>query len=171
MLSGKKGVRHTKRKPQGKYKQYDITFGGRKLKVQGYEPQALKYLTGELGVPASDIKCEVEGVPIIRYKYSGKNRDYFPDIYIISKRCIVEVKSHETLGLQSNKKRGWSMTCAKAIECHKRGFKFMLLLLDKHGNRYRMPKNWATMQKAECLAAIEEINGPRREHPGFFTQL
>lgn len=160
-----------RRKPKfTKYKQHDAELGGRKIKVQGYERQALKYLTETLGFSPDDIRCEEEfGDALnIRYRYGGKMRTYYPDIYVVPKRLIVEVKSSHTLGLLHNKKRGWSMTCAKAIVCHKKGYKFMLLLLDKRGNRIRLPKNWPYMKKDECLAHVEKLN-PREELSGLMT--
>ena len=167
MLSQKKLPKRRKR--QGKYKQYNYVLGNRCLKVQGYEPQALDYLTQQLGISSSDIRteCEFGDALNIRYKYSGKMRTYFPDIFIVSKRAIVEVKSSHTLGLLHNKKRGWSMTCAKAIACHKKGYKFMLLLLDPRGQRVRLPKNWPYMSKAECLSCVEDLN-PKEESSGLF---
>lgn len=160
MLSGKKTGRRSRKRVYKKYKQYQHTVGDRNVVVQGYEPQALDYLTSELGIAPSDIRCETEfgNALDIRYKYRGKMRTYYPDIYVISHRLIVEVKSTHTLGLHGNKQRGWSMTRAKAIACHKKGYKFMLLLMDRQGNRLRMPKNWAYMTKEELLILMPQLN-------------
>jgi hypothetical protein len=154
-------IRFKHKKKIGKYKQYNIKFGGRDLVVQGYEPQALKYLTKELNFLPEQILCECESVPVIRYKYSGRFRDYFPDIYIPHMRLIIEVKSEATLGILNNKQRGWSMNCAKAKACRKAGFKFMLLCLDARGNRTLMPKNWPSLTKADCVEAINKLNPTR----------
>lgn len=157
------GVRTYKKKKQfKKFKQHTFNFHGRELVVQGYERQALTYLTEVLPFSPQDIKCECElnGVFKIRYKYSGKFRDYFPDMYVPKARLIVEVKSVHTLGLVHNKKRGWSMTCAKAIACHKKGYRFMLLLLNSRGERVMLPKNWAYMKKAECLQHVNVTELP-----------
>lgn len=169
MLCGKR-ARKPRKTRYKKYKQYKHTVGGREVIVQGYEPQALDYLTGELGIAPSDIRCETEfGDSLdIRYKYRGKIRTYYPDIFVISHRLVVEVKSTHTLGLHSNKRRGWSMTCAKAIACHKKGYRFMLLLMDRHGNRLRMPKNWPYMKKEELLAVMPELN-PVDDRVGLFS--
>jgi len=162
--------RKRKKAKYTKYRQYDAILGDRTIKVQGYERQALKYLTDILNFDASDIKCEEEfGDALnIRYTYGKKVRTYYPDIYIVSKRLIVEVKSSHTLGLLHNKRRGWSMTCAKAIACHKKGYRFMLLLLDRRGNRILMPKNWPYMKKAECLQQINTLN-PKDQLSGLFS--
>lgn len=169
MLSAQK-YRRKRRRKSAKYRQYDCTIGDRKVKVQGYEPQAIRYLTDELGIQASDIRCEEEfGDALnIRYLYRNKMRTYYPDIYVISKRLIVEVKSVHTLGLLHNKQRGWSMTCAKAIACHKKGYRFILLLMDKRGRRLRMPKNWPYMKKEELLRIMPELN-PVDERVGLFS--
>lgn len=169
MLSGQRKPKARRKRTYTKYKQHDCTVGDRKVKVQGYEPQAIKYLTEQLGIDPADIKCEAEfGDALrIRYKYRGKIRTYYPDIYIVSKRAIVEVKSSHTLGLLHNKQRGFSMTQAKAIACHEKGFKFLLLLLDQHGNRTKLPKGWPHMKKEEVIAAVERIN-PIRERVGLF---
>ena len=169
MLSGTVKKKRRKGKRYTKYRQYDAKVGDRQVKVQGYEPQAIEYLTTELGISPDDIRCEEEfgnGLDI-RYKYRGKMRTYFPDIYVISKRLIVEVKSVHTLGLNHNKQRGFSMTKAKAIACHEKGYKFMLLLLDKKGRRLRMPKNWPYMKKEQLLEVMPELN-PVEERVGLF---
>lgn len=170
MMDGKRIGKKRRGRQFKKYKQYAHTVGDREVLVQGYEPQALDYLTNELDILPSDIRCEAEfGDSLdIRYKYRGKMRTYYPDIYVISKRLIVEVKSTHTLGLHGNKQRGWSMTRAKAIACHEKGYKFMLLLMDRRGNRLRMPKNWAYMKKEELLQIMPELN-PVEERIGLFN--
>lgn len=147
-----------KNKPKrGKYKQYPYSFGGRELLLQGYERQGLEYLLS-VGFTPKEIRCECEHDFSIRYKYRKKHRNYFPDMYIPKIRLIVEVKSEHTLGLKGRRRRGWSMTCAKAIACHEKGFKFMLLLLNRNGERIKMPKMWAYMKKEECLRQLGMMN-------------
>lgn len=154
-------VKHKRRTKFKKYKQYRYKLGNRNLHVQGYEPQALNYL--QQFFSPEQILCECENkVPIIRYSYRKKYRDYIPDIYIPNKTLIVEVKSMKTLGLLNNKQRGWSMTCAKAIACHKKGYKFCLLLMDSDGTRLKMPKNWAYMPKQECVDWVHTHNKRRK---------
>jgi len=140
-----------------KYKKRVVMLGTRRLELQGYEPQALTYLMNS-GFKAEEIRCECETVPIVRYKYGNRFRDYYPDMYIAHRRLIVEVKSEHTLGLLSNTKRGFSMTCAKAIAAHKMGFKFVLLLMKSDGTRLKMPKNWAYMKKTQLNAEIDKLN-------------
>lgn len=162
-LFGSRTVTHKRRRRVHtfkKYKTYHVDFYGRSLEVQGYEPQALKWLVAR-GYDPDDIRCECEfGDTLkLRYKYRGRERIYMPDIFIRKANIIVEVKSLTTMGLKGRKKRGWSMNQAKAIACHKRGFKFCLLLLNAGGQRIPLPKNWAYMKKAECIRIMREELG------------
>lgn len=159
-LFGKVEVKKRRRKFK-KYRQYTYEFYGRTLTLQGYEAQALEYLVEKGGFDSSLIKteCEFGNQLNIRYKYGGKMRTYMPDIFITRHNIIVEVKSKSTMGLLNKKKRGWSMNQAKAIACHKRGFKFCVLLMTDSGKRIPLPKNWPYMKKDECLRIMREELG------------
>lgn len=147
----------SKRKKQSnKYQQHRYKLGKREVLVQGYEPQALDYLVKYF--PPEKIYTEKEMDFKVRYKYRKKHRDYYPDMLIPSCKLVIEVKSWHTLGLNNRTHRGWSMTCAKAIACHTKGYKFCLLLMDGQGKRYRMPKRWPYMSKSECLSEIHKLN-------------
>lgn len=144
----------------GKYKQHVVMLGNRRLVLQGYEPKALKYLLAN-GFAPEDLLFECENVPKIEYTYGGRKRVYLPDMYVPKRRLVIEVKSEHTLGLLSNTKRGFSMSCAKAIACHKKGFKYVCLLMARDGTRLRLPKNWAKMNKADLIKKIDELNPTR----------
>lgn len=147
-----------------KYKKKIFKFEGRTLTVQGYEPQAARYMVAQ-GINADGIFFECENkVPRIRYKYGGRYRDYVPDMYVVDRRLIVEVKSEQTLGLRNNTHRGFSMNCAKAKACKEAGFKFCLLLMTADGQRLILPKQWYKMKKEALNAAIDELN-PNRGKP------
>lgn len=145
-----------RRKQSNKYQQHAYKLGRRDVQVQGYEPQALDYL--QKFFLAEQIFVEKEMDFSIRYLYRKTWRSYYPDILIPRRKLIIEVKSWHTLGLNNQTHRGWTMTCAKALACHKQGYKFCLLLMDAKGKRYKMPKNWPKMTKAQCLEAIHELN-------------
>lgn len=149
---------NTGRRRDTKFRTYKHVFFGRELTLQGYEKQALNYLVHELKIAPSDILCECEtdfkAVLNLRYKYAGEWRHYIPDIYIKSKRTVVEVKSVHTLGLLHKKKRGWSMTCAKARAVKEHGYSIILLLLDDSGRRIKMPKGWYDMKKEQVVKAL-----------------
>jgi hypothetical protein len=161
LFGNKAVVRRTRKKAVfKKYKQYHYQFYGRQLLVQGYERQGLDYLVAA-GFKPDDILTETEfgdGLRI-RYTYRKRVRTYMPDIFIRNENIIVEVKSVVTMGLKGRKKRGWSMNQAKAIACHKRGFKFCVLLMTGSGKRIPLPKNWAYMKKDECLRQMREDLG------------
>ena len=82
---------------QRRYKMKEYTFpSGKLVKVQGYEPYALDWLLNNHHLE-EDIKTGIE-VPRIRYHDANKKvHIYYPDIYIVSKNLIVEVKSIYTL--------------------------------------------------------------------------
>ncbi len=145
-------------KKDTKFKQHKHIFYGRELTLQGYEAMALRHLVEVMGVKPKDIVTECENdfakTLGIRYKYNGEWRTYLPDAYVISKRTIIECKSVHTLGLLGNKKRGWSMTCAKARAAREKGYDVILLLMRDDGSRIKMPKGWYDMKKAQVVEAL-----------------
>jgi hypothetical protein len=66
------------------------TPSGKLLRVQGYEPQALDILFKLYD--ESDIFTDKKGMPKFWYN-NGKDRRYFPDIFIKSENKFIEVKS------------------------------------------------------------------------------
>lgn len=69
---------------------------GRIEMVQGFEPFALDILL-EKGYDEDDIIVgDVDEIPQITYEFEGQEHIFFPDIYIISKDKIIEVKSTYT---------------------------------------------------------------------------
>lgn len=158
-----KRIRPTK---DTKFRTYKHEFYGRTLTLQGYEKFALAFLVDRMGIDPKDIVCECEndfGTTLgIRYKYGGKWRTYHPDAYVKSKRTVIEVKSIHTLGLLSNKKRGWSMTCAKARATKAKGYNIILMLMQDDGSRIQMPKGWYDMKKSEVVEALSAtLSNPR----------
>jgi len=151
-----------------KFRQYRYNFHGRALTLQGYEKQALEYLTKTLKIDPKDIVCECENdfkaTLNIRYKYRGEWRHYIPDMYIVSRRTVIEVKSIHTLGLLGNKKRGWSMTCAKAKATREKGYGIILLLMQDDGTRIQMPKGWYDMSKADVVDQLGVALTASRSH-------
>jgi hypothetical protein len=97
-----------------------VSLGKRKVRVQGYEPEAIEWILAK-GVAPEKIQVFSEGtVPEIPYKHKRKNRVYRPDLRV-GKR-IVEVKSLWTLliALEINK--------AKAQACIDAGYEYRLLV-------------------------------------------
>ncbi len=64
--------------------------------VQGYEDKVLEELESQ-GYSFNDIKTASQDMPKIIYNVDGKERRYFPDIYIPSENMIIEVKSSYTI--------------------------------------------------------------------------
>ena len=84
-----------------KYKDY-VSPSGKLYKVQGYEGPVINYLL-QAGIAEDDLTNTRFEVPIIQYFFNKKERIYFPDIYIKSKRMLVEVKSTYTYSREVNK--------------------------------------------------------------------
>jgi hypothetical protein len=89
--------------------------------VQGYEPQVLDSLL-KAGIREQDIKVGRRNVPTIRYHYEGKDRFYFPDIYIASHNWIIEVKSLFTFRLEREK------NMAKRVATKADGYSFSFVI-------------------------------------------
>lgn len=140
-----------------------VNLGRRQVNVKGYEPQALKHLL-LTGVKAKDIAVYNEGsVPSFRYKLYGTSRLFCPDFMVVSKKQIVEVKSLATLGVTNgfrDHKPGFlfAMTKAKAKAVLASGYRFSLLVMDKDGNKIKMPRNWLDLSRKE----IADYLGIRR---------
>lgn len=96
---------------------------GEQIKVQGFEDYAYRYIKVVKGVPENKITSGKSKIPVIPYRYKGKNRNYFPD-FLVGKR-IVEVKSLWTLAQEYEKNQ------AKAKACEKLGYKFSLLVVHR----------------------------------------
>lgn len=96
--------------------------------VQGYEPQAIKYLIDVMGYNVDDIQSG-KTIPKIRYTYNNKNTIYYPDLYIEKDNLLVEVKCR--------------FTYDKAIERNKEkqrvtissGYKHITLMFDPKGKK------------------------------------
>jgi len=87
---------------QQKFKTRKYTLpSGKQVNIQGYEDRALDELLPIYG--EDDLLIGSSQTPKITYVYDGKKRIYFPDIYIISKNQIVEVKSTWTFKIDEEK--------------------------------------------------------------------
>lgn len=104
-------------------------LGKRKVKVQGYEPQALDYIIRTKKVKPKDIRCGFESeMPTIKYQWNGKDRTYHPDIFVVSQNRIIEVKSSYTASVAKS-------LAAKRLACKEQGYKFTLLIMGEKGER------------------------------------
>jgi hypothetical protein len=107
------GVNHPMQNPEvfekcinnsRKFKEY-ILPSGKIIKIQGFENFALddllkKYDERDIVIGAKNIR---EIIGKIEYNFEGKNRIYYPDIYIIPENKIIEVKSNYTISVDTEK--------------------------------------------------------------------
>ena len=77
---------------------------GRQVAVQGYEPFCIDLLLKEYDEDDLRFGAEIEGSPF-HYTHPETERDscYFPDMYVVSTRTVVEVKSPYFYDLEKDK--------------------------------------------------------------------
>lgn len=97
-----------------RYKEF-IFPSGRVDQVQGYEHHALAKLLSD-GVPEDEIITDVSEMPVIKYTFGGKNRRYYPDIYVPSLNLVIEVKSQYTLTAEYDKNIAKWVASAKMLD-------------------------------------------------------
>ena len=74
----------------GKYKKKQYVLpSGKEIKLMGYEPIVADYLLNKI----SENEIQFTNLPSFKYNFNGKQKVYFPDIYIPYLNLIVEVKS------------------------------------------------------------------------------
>jgi predicted DNA-binding protein YlxM (UPF0122 family) len=77
-----------------KYKSYK--YGDKQFdSLQGYEPQAIKFLIDDLKYDPDDIESGKK-IPTIKYIFNGVSSVYFPDLYIKKDNLLIEVKCKYT---------------------------------------------------------------------------
>ena len=111
------------------YKTYQL--GKRKVRVQGFEPQALDYIRVEKGIKPSQIECGIGNskVPSIIYKYKGSTKVYHPDIFIPHLNLLIEVKSEFTYQYSRKINR------IKRKAAIASGYRFIFLVMNNDGTR------------------------------------
>lgn len=126
---------------------------GVKFKLQGFEPRALKTLADKYGV--DKIICGQKNVRRFKYRFKGKQSNYYPDFMIKGTKRVIEVKSLATLGLTGKLncffgEDVFERNCAKAKAVTRAGYKFQMRVYDKK-KRVKLPEGWFNLQK-ESLA-------------------
>lgn len=66
------------------------------VSIQGYENICLDMLIYDKKIKESDITVDNSVMPAISYRFEDKARKYYPDIFIMSKKRLIEVKSAYT---------------------------------------------------------------------------
>lgn len=142
-----------KTKSRAKIKEIEIE--GVTLRLQGFEPQAVRWLLARNPkLRPSHLTLDSSGdAPKIPYKIGRRNRTYYPDIYIERQNRIIEVKSVYTLGLARG--RGWGKAQAKAKACIALGYRYTLMLMTQKGKRLWIPKDWYLKSRQSVINEIE----------------
>lgn len=107
-----------------------VKINGKVFSVQGYEPQAIKYLVS-IGCTVDNILVKSsEGKPSIKYTLAKREHWYHPDMYIKLKNkwTVIEVKSVYTL-FSNNESTSYSRIQKKAKACLDQGYRFKLILV------------------------------------------
>lgn len=108
------------------YKWKPFTYpSGRVINTQGYESLIIQELL-DSGVQEEDIYVGLE-CPNFEYSFEGKERRYYPDIYVKSQNLIIEVKSTYTY------QRNYELNQAKKASIKSAGYEFQFRV--KHPNR------------------------------------
>ncbi len=111
-----------------KFKLKTLDYKGIKFEqLQGYEPQAIKYIDQNLDVDISKLQ-HGRDVPTINYTFDGKNRVYIPDFYYPPTNTIFEVKSTYTYNVAIE------LNTAKAEATKAAGYNYTILILTDGGN-------------------------------------
>lgn len=108
-----------------KFKAVDI-HGRRFSHLQGFEPQGITYLIENMDIDVNHIQTGRK-VPTIKYKFEGKNKTYYPDIYVCSKNLLVEIKCEYTYNnmLELNQ--------AKRSAAIDAGYDYLTIIFDNSG--------------------------------------
>lgn len=129
---------------------HSVVLNGEYVEVQGFEDFAIDYVL-DRGISEDEIVVASSGsVPIISYKYLGKMRKHFPDLYIPKQNRLIEVKSIWTFGATDSANPEWlRRNQLKKKAALKAGFRYTMLIFNDKGQRIRLPKLWHLMSKSE----------------------
>jgi hypothetical protein len=70
---------------------------GKSIWLQGYEPYAIEKLLFKFNLNENDVRTLCDEMPKIFYILNGKEKKYFPDLFVESWNKIIEVKSEYTI--------------------------------------------------------------------------
>jgi hypothetical protein len=112
---------HEKTMQSGMARKCFVLPSGREIRLQGYEPQALKSLLSG-GFSEGDFEFDYKKHPAIWYSHLGKRRRYFPDFYFPRIKQFFEVKSNYTFTSEKDQ------NLAKRKACIDAGYNFNFLI-------------------------------------------
>lgn len=132
---------------RGSYKTKTITINNKEFVCMGYEPQVLQFLVDN-GVDVESITTDaIEPIP---YVHSGKNRRYFPDIYISKRNTLLEVKSSFTY--DTNR----SVNLLKQTASSAAGFNhYIVIWSEKTRNLSRVIRNGCDVSVDDLLKNVQ----------------
>ena len=140
----------------------ELEINGVPVRVQGYEPQAIRWLLDNRNLTMEDLKLDNSGeVPRVAYNSGRRNRYYYPDMYVQKWNRIIEVKSPYTLGF-GGKKKWFKVNQRKAKACVDAGFKFTLMVMKVNGERFWVPPKWYLMKHDEVMRQCAFVNSDNR---------
>lgn len=114
-----------------KWKQFTLP-SGRVINVQGFETFALRDLVKVYDEKYIKAGRSAKDIPVISYTFDGKNKKYYPDIYISAENKIIEVKSVYTYNLHLKQNH------AKRDACLDQGYKFEFMIYNKKGIKIKV---------------------------------
>jgi hypothetical protein len=125
-------------------KKKEMKLNGIYVTVQGYEPQAIRWILKNTNIEQHEINMKPK---VFKYFDSVRKveRDYVPDFSIDSKNIIVEVKSILTIGAKKNTVFSFDNIKDKAKAVIQEGYRFNLMLMGGDGCRIKLPKDWITL--------------------------
>lgn len=138
------------------YRNYEYVFpSGRKVSIMGYESKAIDYLL-LLNYKEEDLLIDDkeihESIGKFTYILDGKEKRYFPDIYVISEKRIIEVKSIYTL------KNDLRKNLYKRDSVLNRGFKFEFLVYTDNGQKMLLNEEVEKIVNCSFKNKIEEVS-------------
>lgn len=136
------------------YKRRPLQLGSREVWIQGSEGKAISALLSDGVDPADIALTKREGKPTFRYRFKGTWRLYVPDMLMISRREIIEVKSSVTLGLYDVGLL--AQVRAKTRSVLKAGFGFRLMLIHR-GRNIDLGSDWHTKTHRDLVRSFRRL--------------
>ena len=141
------------------FKRKVVSIGKTLHVVQGYEDKALIGLATRYRTLVSKLDC---GKPSFTCDiYRGRVSVYVPDLYDTQTRTVFEVKS--TYTLFDCKDDAFGITQKKAAVVKEAGYKFKLLLVDRDGTLFRIPRRWASMSKESVESFVRKFKNTKAQ--------
>lgn len=138
----------------------EFRLAGKKFRLRGYEPEAVRWLYRKLGVPLNKIlTTAADGLPSISYTHKSKNHVYHPDIMakVKNRWTLIEVKSSYTAGLRQDKNGMFSLLKRKAQACVDAGYRFKLAVVSVQGDVYLL-ENIHEKSRREVMAELKLLH-------------